>query len=127
MSSDDSSLEGCRVLIVEDEYFLANDLQETLISHGASVVGPFGEFDAAYQRAARDHFDVAIIDVNLHDKEAYPIADELVRQRIPFVFYTGYERDMIPERFAGVTLWKKPFEPPDLIETIGQLYRQSSV
>jgi DNA-binding response OmpR family regulator len=100
-----SSRDGCRVLIVEDEYFLAGDLEEALKSHGASIVGPFADFDAAYRQAERDHFDVAIIDVNLRDKAAYPIADELIRQRIPFVFYTGYGGEIIPERFAGVKRW----------------------
>ena len=56
MSDRGRKLDGCRVLVVEDEYFLANDLEETLKSHGASVVGPFSDFDAAYRRAARDHF-----------------------------------------------------------------------
>jgi DNA-binding response OmpR family regulator len=124
MSSHESRLDGCRVLIVEDEYFLAGDLEKALKSQGATIIGPFADFDAAYRRAARDHFDVAIIDVNLRDKEAYPIADELMRQSIPFLFYTGYGDDVIPERFKDVKLWVKPFEPPDLIETIARLYRK---
>jgi DNA-binding response OmpR family regulator len=124
MSDRHNRLSGCRVLIVEDEYFLANDLEEALKSHGASIVGPFGDFDAAYRRAARDHFDVAIIDINLRSETAYPIADELVRQRIPFVFYTGYASNVIPERFAGVKLWRKPFDPLELVEDIGRLCRR---
>ena len=123
MSDRENKLNGCRVLIVEDEYFLANDLEEALKSHGANIIGPFGEFDAAYRRAARDHFDVAIIDINLHNKAAYPIADELIRQGVPFVFYTGYGGDIIPERFAGVKLWQKPFDPLELVEDIGRLCR----
>jgi DNA-binding response OmpR family regulator len=124
VSDRDNKLNGCRVLIVEDEYFLANDLEEALKSHGASIVGPFGDFGAAYRQAARDYFDVAIIDINLHDETAYPIADELMRQRIPFVFYTGYDSNVIPERFAGVKLWLKPFDPLELVEDIGRLCRR---
>ncbi|MGL3104943.1 response regulator [Bradyrhizobium sp. BR 1432] len=124
--SGSNKLTGCRVLIVEDEYFLANDLEEALKSRGATIIGPFGDFDAAYRRAARDHFDVAIIDVNLHDKTAYPIADELVRQRIPFVFYTGYGSDIIPERFADVKRFQKPFDPLELVEDIGRLCPRGS-
>jgi DNA-binding response OmpR family regulator len=122
--SDRDKLKGCCLLIVEDEYFLANDLEEALKSHGASVVGPFGDFDAAYRQAARGHFDVAVIDLNLHDRAAYPIADELGRQRIPFVFYTGYDSNVIPERFAGVKLWRKPLDPLELVEDIGRLCRE---
>ena len=118
MSSGGPGLDGCRVLIVEDEYFLASDLEEALKSRGASIVGPFADFDAAYRRAARDHFDVAIIDVNLHDQTAYPIADELIRQHVPFIFCTGYGADVIPERFAGVQLFQKPFDAKELVDHI---------
>ena len=88
MSSDDR-LKGCRVLIVEDEYFLANDLEKALQAHGAVVVGPFGDFEETRDQVGRDGFDVAILDVNLHDAMAYPIADELMLRDIPFAFYTG--------------------------------------
>jgi hypothetical protein len=50
----------------------------------------------------RNGFDVAIIDVNLQDELAYPIADELMRQRIPLMFATGYGADIIPARFRDV-------------------------
>ncbi len=123
MSTSDK-LKGCRVLIVEDEYLLAHDLEQALKLQGASIVGPIGQFDAAYRRAARDHFDVAIIDVNLRGEPAYPIAHELMRQRIPFVFYSGYEPNVIPERFAGVSLWRKPVNTSQLVEHIGQLCRR---
>jgi len=124
MSTRDHRSDGCRVLIVEDEYLLACDLEDALKSHGSSIVGPFADFDAAYRQAERDHFDVAIIDVNLRDRAAYPIADELIRQSIPFVFYTGYGGDIIPERFAGVKQWQKPFRPPDHVDEIARLCRR---
>ena len=120
----DHNLNGCRVFIVEDEYFLANDLEEALVARGARIVGPYSNFEAAYRRAARDHFDVAIIDINLRDKAAYPIADDLIQQRIPFVFCTGYGDRSIPERFAGVKVWQKPFDLSKVIEDIELLYRQ---
>ncbi|WGD54887.1 response regulator [Bradyrhizobium sp. CB1650] len=119
----DNKLKGCRVLIVEDEYFLASDLETALKLQGASIVGPIGHFDAAYRQAARDHFDVAIIDINLHNEAAYPIADELIRQSIPFVFCSGYDAKVIPERFTGVSLWQKPVDLPKLVDRIAQLCR----
>lgn len=109
--------------IVEDEYLLASDLETALKLQGASIVGPFGHFDAAYRQAARDHFDVAIIDINLHNEAAYPIADELIRQNIPFVFCSGYDANVIPERFTGVSLWQKPVDLSELVDDIAQLCR----
>jgi DNA-binding NtrC family response regulator len=103
-------LDGCRVLIVEDEYLVAHDLEQELKSLGATIVGPIADLSGAKDQIARDGFDVAIVDINLHGELAYPIADELMRQRIPFVFATGYRADTMPARFRDVIRWEKPFE-----------------
>jgi DNA-binding response OmpR family regulator len=63
-------LSGCRVLIVEDEYFLADDLKKRLESCGAKVVGPIAELGAAQAQISRDGFDVAAIDVDLRGEFA---------------------------------------------------------
>jgi response regulator RpfG family c-di-GMP phosphodiesterase len=110
MKGSDNKLSGCRVLIVEDEHLLAMDLEDTLKTQGARIIGPYGNLDAAYRRAERDHFDVGIIDINLRDEAAYPVADELMRQRIPFCFCTGYEASVVPDRFAGARVFQKPYD-----------------
>jgi hypothetical protein len=51
---------GCRVLIVEDEWFLANDLETILKSFGADVTTLAGDFDDARAQLAGGGFDVAI-------------------------------------------------------------------
>ena len=84
------SLAGCRVLVLEDEYFLASDLKDALIARGAEVIGPIPDLDSAWEQVAAGGFDVAIIDVNLHDHETYRVADELQRAGIPLLFATGY-------------------------------------
>jgi DNA-binding response OmpR family regulator len=114
-----TKLHGCRVLVIEDEYFLANDMEQTLKSHGARIIGPYAELDAACRRAKQDHFDVAVVDVNLHNKKAWPVADELIQQGVPFIFFTGYDAAVIPRRFAGVKLWQKPIDPAKIVEDIG--------
>lgn len=123
MSGSNKELSGCRVLIVEDDYFLATDLEAALNSEGASIIGPIGHLDDAVRRAADDGFDLAILDINLHDEMAYPIADELVRQRIPFVFCTGYDPIVIPQRFTDVKVWQKPFDASEIAEHVARLYR----
>lgn len=122
----DDALTGYRVLIVEDEYFLANDLERALKDRGATIVGPCSDFDNVCLNAARDHFDIAVIDIKIHGKSSYPIADELIRQRIPFVFCTGYSAGVIPKRFAAVKVWHKPFDTAALVEHLGMLCRRVS-
>jgi hypothetical protein len=67
-------LKDCRILVIEDEYFLADDLKRVLRSEGAEVVGPTGERSEALRLIDRDGFDIAVIDINLHDELAYPLS-----------------------------------------------------
>lgn len=100
----------CRVLIVEDEYFLADDLAEALRARGAQVVGPIADLAEALSQVRRDGFDFAVIDINLRNEKAFPIADELTRRGIPFGFATGYDLDVIPERYRKLRRWEKPYD-----------------
>jgi DNA-binding NtrC family response regulator len=109
-------LKGCRVLIIEDEFFLADDLERALRDDGAEVIGPVGERSEAMRLIDCDGFDVAIIDLNLRDESAYPLADELERKGIPFIFATGYSSAMIPERYSRILRWEKPYEVDGIVE-----------
>lgn len=115
------SLAGCRVLVIEDEYFLAMELMALLEEHGAQVIGPLGNVEQALQQVVRDGFEVAVIDINLQGAESYSCADELKRQNVPFVFASAYHESHIPSRFSDVHLWEKPYNHQSLIEDITRL------
>jgi two-component SAPR family response regulator len=114
----------CRVLIVEDEYFLANDLERALRLEGAEIVGPIGYLSEAIGQVEKDGSDVAIIDINLHDQNAYPVADKLAEEHIPFVFATGYNQEVLPSRFSEVTRFEKPYDASAIAKHVVQLGRQ---
>jgi DNA-binding NtrC family response regulator len=101
---------ACRVLIVEDEYFLATDLEQSLRLEGAEIVGPIYELSQALTQIKEDGFDAAVIDINLRGQSAFPIADQLTVKRIPFVFATGYSQEVIPDRFREVKRFEKPYD-----------------
>jgi CheY-like chemotaxis protein len=115
---------ACRVLIVEDEYFLATDLEESLRSEGAEIVGPIYELSQALAQVSEDGFDAAVIDINLRGQSAYPIADKLMEQHIPFVFATGYSQEALPSRFWEVKRFEKPYDAPAIAKHVVRLYRQ---
>jgi len=114
-------LRGCRVLVLEDEYLLADDLKQALTLRGAAVVGPIGNLAEASEQVGRDGFDVAVIDVNLNGKTAYAIADQSDCKGIPFVFTTGYSKEVIPARFRNVIRWEKPYNPEQIICDVAKL------
>ena len=91
---------GSKVLIVEDEYFLAAELERFFTSLGAKVLGPVPSIRDANAHIAEA--DAAILDVCLNGEHVFPLADHLAERRVPFVFYTGHSEITIPERFRHV-------------------------
>jgi PAS domain S-box-containing protein len=99
-----------RVLLVEDEALVAMMIQEFLSECGRAVVGPIGTAAEALAAARQGDFDGAILDINLGDGMAYPVAEILAARGVPFVFLTGYEADTVDERFNAVPILQKPIE-----------------
>ena len=73
-----SSLRGERVLVVEDEYMLAQDLREDLERRGATVIGPVPTVAEALDLLGRSPApSMAILDINLQGEMSYPVAEAL--------------------------------------------------
>lgn len=104
-------LGGCRILIVEDEYLLADDLREALLDVGADVIGPVGSVEEAMV-LTRSTIPVhaAVLDINLRGEMIFPVADELMAHGVPFIFATGYDSWALPDRFDAVPRLDKPLK-----------------
>lgn len=97
-----------RILVVEDEYLLADECRKQLEKYGATVVGPTGSVRQALDMIAEQHIDAAILDVHLGGELVFPVADLLTQRGIAFVFATAYDPSIIPDRFPGFVLCAKP-------------------
>ncbi len=105
-----SPLRDRRILVVEDEYLIAMSLQAALENAGSVVVGPASSVDKALQTIdSEPHIDAAVLDVNLGGVLAYPVADMLIARKIPFVFTSGYEDNVLRERYSQVKNCPKPY------------------
>jgi DNA-binding LytR/AlgR family response regulator len=105
----ESDLTDLRILVVEDEYLIADDLRDTLIDAKAVVLGPVATVDAAQAIVASEAvIDAALLDINLGGILIFGVADALVERRVPFAFATGYDRWSIPDRFSDVPRLEKP-------------------
>ena len=113
------AMAGCRVLVVEDEYFIADDLAKALERHGAEVLGPMPRLgDAMACVEGPRPPDLAVLDISLNGENTYPVAAALRRRGIPFVFVTGYDRDSLQSEFRDVACWEKPVEPDHLARSL---------
>ncbi|ARO33747.1 response regulator CheY-like domain-containing protein (plasmid) [Rhizobium sp. NXC14] len=101
---------GKRILVVEDEYFHADETRRRLEDLGATVVGPAANIRSALGLIASEQVDAAILDVHLGDELVFAVADELERREINFVFATGYDPSFIPLKYEGFALCAKAAE-----------------
>jgi CheY-like chemotaxis protein len=104
-----SSFRGRRVLVVEDDYLLAEDLLEELLRSGAQVMGPVASVAEALALLESGPAPyMAILDIKLGDELVYPVAEALRARGVPFIFATGYDAGMVPTAYADVPLAQKP-------------------
>jgi len=112
-----------RVLVVEDQYYLATDICEWLTGAGAYVVGPARDKEQACEMLEHEVVDLAVLDINLGQGPSYEVAAELSGRAVPFLFATGYDAAAIPSDFHEAPRIEKPFNGPDLVAAVQALAR----
>lgn len=110
------------VLLVEDEFFLADDLFRSLQSAGAKVVGPVGTLEAAFDRIEEQGVpDVAVLDINLRGTDAYPLVDRLIGDGVAVLLVTGYEPSVIPEHYRHLPRVLKPARAESVVPLLSRI------
>ena len=108
---NEPSLQGRRILVVEDEYMIADAMQRGLEDEGVIVVGPAASVrKALHLLDAATDLDGAVLDMNLADEKVFPVADALQARGIPFLFTTGYDAAEVPPAWRHVQRLEKPVE-----------------
>lgn len=116
----DIRIEGCKILIVEDEYILAEDLRRLLELAGAEVLGPVADSETAKDILWNTACDCAILDINLGGVRAFEVASLAVDKGIPAVFTTGYDKYVLPPELSTVEVFEKPVAMRSLMEFIAR-------
>lgn len=110
MSSDGGrNRPPARILVVEDEIFIAMEIERALTIDGFEVLGPVGSIEDALQLLHGDQPDAAVLDVTLRDGKVTPVAALLRSQGVPFVLASAEGRGLTETGFfQGVTNLGKP-------------------
>ncbi len=110
-----------RILVVEDDAFLAHELRQRLDQSGFTVAGPASSSARALAILAQTSCDAAILDVHLGREEtSEAVALELKARGNPFVTVTGYSQEQMPPAFAGSPILSKPVRFADLLAALQQ-------
>jgi len=115
-------LKGLRVLVVEDDFDVAEALRAVLVSAGCEVVGPVSTVEDACELAKTATLDAAVLDIALSPGTSAPVARALLYRGCPFVFVTGFSNvDMLPEELRGYRVLLKPVDAETLRSAIHSL------
>ncbi|MCJ9671784.1 MULTISPECIES: HWE histidine kinase domain-containing protein [unclassified Neorhizobium] len=119
-------LQDLEFLLVEDQMLIAADVEAMLADHGIDKVTTTPSAADAFRKLEDIRFDVAILDVNLGSGTSLPIAEELIRRNIPFIFATGYsDKAIIPASFSAPVV-RKPYEAAALISAVTKVLSERS-
>ena len=111
------------MLVVEDEFLIAMDLELLLHRHGWRVLGPAATVAEALRLLAGETPDVALLDFNLRGEMVTPVAEELRARGVPFVLASAYNRHDGPAAvtaLAGVPNLGKPTDERRLLAALAQ-------
>src|SRR5690606_7244993 len=116
-----SDLRGKRILLVEDEAFIAMEIEAQLVAAGCEVIGPATTIDEAMHLVSSAAFEAALLDANLGGHPVDGSAAALTQKNIPFAFATGYGREGLPLSFREAPVLSQPFGPDELLSTLGRI------
>jgi light-regulated signal transduction histidine kinase (bacteriophytochrome) len=103
------------VLVVEDQMLIAMDLEAMLVEEGVSDVVVANSAGQALAQIRGRRIDFAVLDINLGQETSIPVAEELHRREVPFIFASGYgETPLIPLSLGPITVIPKPYEAEGL-------------
>ncbi len=119
LSDNSAELQGCTVLVVEDQPLEALDYCDRLTEAGAEIIGPFCSSSEALDAVASQHgvVDVALLDYALADQTSEELQTALESRRIPYVVLTGYPRVLVRRDDQQLVL-TKPISHNLLCKTI---------
>ena len=112
------TLNGKRILVIEDEYFIASDLKRALLAEGSVVLGPYNTVTTGLAAAKDGPIDAALIDVNLEGMTSFPIVDVLIARGVPYTFLTGYDGTTLPDDHRGSPRLAKPFTMEVVLDSL---------
>lgn len=106
------------VLVAEDHYIVALDLEQKLRKMGLDVMGPYRSVADTMTAIEEKTPDFAFLDVELIDGRSFEVAAYLNDNQKPYVFVTA-RLDLIEEAGHDVTrVVTKPFKTDDLVEAL---------
>ena len=122
MTASSSALHDRRILVVEDDYMIAQETTDLLLEAGAQVLGPVPSLSGALHLVeAESRIDCAVLDVDLNGELSWPLVDVLLARSVSVLLATGSSASEIPQTYAQLPHYKKPVSSKDITRAIVRL------
>jgi DNA-binding LytR/AlgR family response regulator len=110
-----------RVLIVEDEWLLAEDVASLLREAGHLIVGPVASSEAGRSLIETKKADVALLDIQLNAQNSFGLAEYLQERMVPFAFLSGFVETDVPAHLRHHKALMKPSTKAEILATVDEL------
>jgi DNA-binding response OmpR family regulator len=120
MPDSADALVGMRVLVVEDDSFVASYVDCVIRAAGANVLGPFPVAREALASIVdyASGIHAAFLNFTLKDGDALTLAEELTRAMVPIIFSTGLTNVDLPSRFSRCPVLARPFAACQVVDEL---------
>jgi CheY-like chemotaxis protein len=112
------ALKGRRILILEEQPSIGMRLVTILREAGCRIAGPAEDICEALNLIDGDTIDAAILDVKIAGSSTLPVAQELARRNIPYVFTSGNKSRRLDQRCAPAKVITKPYSAEHIVEVL---------
>jgi DNA-binding response OmpR family regulator len=110
-----------KILIVEDEALIAQEIEAVLAGAGFVVAGLAATVPKALALITAGEFEAAVLDANLRGQSAEPVAQALRQAEIPFLIISGYSKSHLIGPLLNAPHLPKPFQPEALVRAVKEL------
>lgn len=114
-----STVDGKRILLLEDEFIVALAAEDMLAELGVVVVGPAATV-AEGLALADAPLDAAVLDINMNGERSFAVARALRARGVPFVFATGYA-EVDRGETVDAPVVAKPYTADDLAAALSRV------
>jgi DNA-binding response OmpR family regulator len=118
------TLDGLRVLVVEDETLVAMLVEDYLTELNCVVAGSARRIAKALEMVESKPIDVAVLDLNVAGDDISPLVEALEAKRIPYVFASGYGSKGLNPAWSHAVVLQKPFDMKQLGAAIATATRR---
>ncbi len=115
------SCDDCAILLVEDEFLIALDLQMRLQEAGYNVLDPVASVEEAMAVLDKTRVCAAILDMNIRGSTSFPIAERLEADGTPFIFLSGNDTYRLQEKYSDRMVLTKPIDYEQLFGKVGEV------